>query len=333
VCGGPRRCFSSQSWPGARRPAAAASIAAPVESREHHFTASLPAGWHLARRSLTPNLSNPVEILSAGTMPELRARDGDCAHMPVGAIEQMGPRDALVTIFERSGEPRFPDRPPRFTLPGRAGQSEAIPCAHTATRLDDYWFGFRDANRGFHVLVVLGHDAPPERRAEALALLDSLRFEPGPVGVGLDPDLAVPYEDTSARLAWQMPVPPWRRYDWRMTSVQGERLMLGTFDLKRTPPDGNCTPRAAIDALPATGAFIYLLEYEDLAPRWKERIPERTGPLTLGPERPYECMGPSRMVTWRDHGRAFQANVYLGARASDRLRRDAVSILNSIRPA
>jgi hypothetical protein len=127
-----------------------------------------------------------------------------------------------------------------------------------------------------------------------------------------------------------MPVPPWRRYDWPLTSVHGERLMLGTFELKRGPPDDNCTPQAAIDAIPSDAAFIYLFEYVDLAERWKQRIPERTGELTLGPEVAFECMGESRMATWREHGRAFQAHVYLGPRTSDQVQRDARSILNSI---
>jgi hypothetical protein len=38
------------------------------------------------------------------------------------------------------------------------------------------------------------------------------------------------------------------------------------------------------------------------------------------------------MVAWRDGGRPFQAHVYFGERASEQLLRDAVSILNSIRP-
>jgi hypothetical protein len=59
-------------------------------------------------------------------------------------------------------------------------------------------------------------------------------------------------------------------------------------------------------------------------------FPERTGELELGPRQQYECLGDSQMVRWRDHGRAFQAHLYLGPRAGDQLKRDAVSILNSI---
>jgi hypothetical protein len=303
----------------------------PVVSRAHRFSATLPAGWEIASRSLTPTMSpNPIEILSAGTLRDMRPLEGSCGHMPVGAIERMGPRDALVTVFERFGGTRFPDRPAHFALPDRTQRGDAIACTDTATPLDDYWFDFRDADRGFHVLIVFGRDAPRARRDEALALLDSLRFEPGPQGVDLDPDITVPFEDPSARLSWQMPVPPWRRYDWPMTAVQGERLSLGTFELERGPPDRNCTPRAAIEAMPPDGAFIYVLEYVDLAARWKQRIPQRTGSLTLGLEDNFECMGKSRTVIWQDRGRAFQAHVYIGVRASDARRRDAASILNSI---
>jgi hypothetical protein len=313
----------------ARRVGAPAPV--PFESREHRFTAALPAGWEWASRSLTPTMSpNPIEILTAGTVRGMQPLDGSCGHMPMGAIERMGPRDALVSVFERYGVARFPDRPARFALPDRIEHGDAMTCADTATRLDDYWFDFRDVDRGFHVLIVFGRDVPRERREQALALLDSLRFEPGPQGVDLDSDIAVPFEDATARLSWQMPVPPWRRYDWPMTSVQGERLSLGTFDLERRPPDRNCTPRAAIDTMPADGAFIYLFEYIDLAERWKRRFPQRTGPLTLGPETAPECMGKSRTVIWQDRGRAFQAHAYIGAHASDRLRHDVTSILNSI---
>jgi hypothetical protein len=292
-------------------------------SAEHRFTAEIPAGWDVAPRSLTPHLRNPVEILSAGTVRDLRPAKGPCAHVPVGALERMGPEDVFVSVQERYGEPQFPDRPAHFTLPAAVPHTDAAECVRNGSSLEIHWFGFRDARRGFHVLVALGREAPQERRDEALDLLDSLRFAPGPPGVDLDPDRAVGF---SARgLSWQMPLPPWRHYDWPMTSVQGERLKLGTFELERTPADRNCTPRAAIDAMPDDGAFIYVLEHAG-----RGSAPERTGELTLGPETAYECMGLSRMVSWRQNGRALQAFVYLGRRASPELEREARSILNSI---
>ena len=104
---------------------------APVRNAEHRFTAVVPAGWELAGESLTPSLTNPVEILLASTIEDVRPTRGACAHQPVGALERMGPRDEL----------------------------------------EEYWFEFSDANRGFHVHVAFGPDAPAVRREQALALL------------------------------------------------------------------------------------------------------------------------------------------------------------------
>jgi hypothetical protein len=42
----------------------------------------------------------------------------------------------------------------------------------------DYWFGFGDAGRAFHVLVAIGRNARPELRRDAFRILDSLRFDP-----------------------------------------------------------------------------------------------------------------------------------------------------------
>src|SRR4051794_8956665 len=157
-----------------------------VRSQVHGFPGQLPAGWTRSSGSLTPHLSNPVEILSAGTFGDMRPADGKCAHMPAGALNRIGPKDAFVTLQERYGEPQFPDRPEHFALESKDLENEAAACADEGKKLDVYWFGFRDGSRGFHVLVAFGRSAPAARVAEALALLDSLRFEPGPAGIHLD---------------------------------------------------------------------------------------------------------------------------------------------------
>jgi hypothetical protein len=296
----------------------------PISSGEHGFTGRLPAGWEVARKSLTPNLGNPVEILSAGTLRGLRDLPGTPGNMPLGALQAMSPQDAFVSLQESYGDARFADRPDHFALPDEPPQTmPSLWAARNADWLDVYWFDFADARRGFYVLVAIGREAPPERRAEALALLDSLRFDPGPEGVHIDSDLAVRFTDEG--LSWLMPVPPWRHYDWPLTSVGEERLALGTFQLERTPPDPNCTPRAAIDALPAGGAFIYVFEQPE-----GSAAPERAGELRLGPATSWECLGTSRMVRWREDGRVLQAHVFLGPRAGPRLEQQARSILNSI---
>jgi hypothetical protein len=239
----------------------------------------------------------------------------------------MGPEDVFITVQERFGEAGFAVRPEHFTLADKTG-SEVKACLGGNPQFDDYWFGFADAGRGFHVLVAVGRQASPERRTQALALLDSFRFQPGPQGVHLDGDLVMQAEDQQARLSWSM-VPPWRRYDWRLTSVQGERLALGTFDLSRSPRDPNCSPGAAIDALPPDGAFIYVFEYAPATDSARSAFPDGAERV-FGAERPYECLGDSQMVRWQDHRRAFQAHVYFGRDASPDLKRAATSIVNSI---
>jgi len=155
------------------------SVAAPTQLRsaEHGFSAQVPDGWHVAPESLTPRLTNPVEIFSAGTAPVARPREGACAQVPVDALERVGPRDAFVTVQERFGAARFPDRAARFVLTGRVVHDGAT-CAGNEAELEEYSIEFRDAGRSFHVLVAIGPSAPAERRDEVLALLDSLRFEP-----------------------------------------------------------------------------------------------------------------------------------------------------------
>lgn len=282
----------------AASPVAQTAQPTPVRSDRYGFSAKLPPGWTQASQSLTPHLSNPVEILSAGTFGDMRPSDnGGCAHVPTGALRRMGPGDAFVSVEERFGDPRFPDRPAHFTLDPKDQGSEAEQCAGPGEQLDVFWFGFRDAGRGFHVLVALGRNAAPARAAEALALLDSLRFDPGPAGVALDPDLAIHEDDPAAQLSWTL-VPPWHRYDRLLTSLDSERLALGT---EREPPDVTC----ASPSLAADAALILVFEGE-----------------------PDGCTG--LMRRWRDHGRALQAHAYFGSQASEQTRRDAASIVNSI---
>jgi hypothetical protein len=142
------------------------------------LVAELPDGWRQAARSLTPDLTDPLEVLSVATFPLERGRAEACAHMPVGALEAIGPRDAFVTLMERgTGAAGFPSRPEHFG-PELGGPSEVGECTERDA-YTDHWFGFADAGRSFHVLVAFGPDAPPARRAEAWRVLDSLEVDPG----------------------------------------------------------------------------------------------------------------------------------------------------------
>ena len=160
----------------AEEPAATSQLA----EGDRGVAVELPAGWHLADERLTPNLTDPVEVLAAATVP-LRYRETGCAHVAGAALEDLGPQDAFLTLQERgydhrSAWPDFPPRPDRFG-PRLGERSEASYCV-PAARFTDHWFGFSESGRRFHVLVAFGPEAPEHVRAEAWAVLDSLRIDP-----------------------------------------------------------------------------------------------------------------------------------------------------------
>jgi hypothetical protein len=145
------------------------------------FTLSLPPGWQRAPDSLTPQLTEPRERFSAGTFP-LRYVQGNCNHVPDGALRALGSRDGFVTLLERgrgAAGTEFEARPRRFASIAAADrQGDTILCSPDATGRLEFWMPFRDAGRSFYALVVLGRDAPADVREQAFAILDRLRFDP-----------------------------------------------------------------------------------------------------------------------------------------------------------
>jgi hypothetical protein len=144
----------------------------------HGLTATLPAGWHSASRSLTPHLVEPREVLAVATYP-LRYRETECAHVAGSALEDLGPTDAFVTLQERPPGPSargFPRRPKHFG-PRLGGPSEAAQCVPKA-RFTDHWFTFSDVGRRFHVDLAFGPKTTSATRRQAWTILDGLRVKP-----------------------------------------------------------------------------------------------------------------------------------------------------------
>jgi len=146
------------------------------------YAVDLPPGWQLAPESLTPHLTEPRELLSAGTFP-LRFREGPCNHMPTGALRAMGRADGFVTILERGRDPgsrwsEFTPRPERFAGSAEPQRGDVVDCLDGTLDAVEYWMPFTDAQRHFYAMVVLGRDAPEHVRREAFAVLDGLRFDP-----------------------------------------------------------------------------------------------------------------------------------------------------------
>jgi hypothetical protein len=152
----------------------------PVASRQtaHGITVTLPAGWQRAPRSLTPQLTDPREVVAVGTY-KLRYRPTDCAQIAGSALEDLGATDAFVTVQERgrgSSRSGFPARPKHFgpDLGGAADASECVP----GIQVVDRWLNFADGGRHFYVLVAFGAKASAATRKQAWAMLDGLRVDP-----------------------------------------------------------------------------------------------------------------------------------------------------------
>lgn len=157
--------------------------AAPTSSSSfeaHGLQVTLPPRWLPAREPLTPGLEDPREVLAVATFP-LRYRRTTCTHVAGSALEDLGPDDAFVTLQERgldagSAWLDFPERPAHFG-PRLGGPSEASACVPGA-HFNDHWFGFTVQGRHFHADVAFGPQASAAARAEAWAILDSLRVDP-----------------------------------------------------------------------------------------------------------------------------------------------------------
>jgi hypothetical protein len=95
----------------------------------------------------------------------------------------MGAADGFVTVQERGGNPRasvagFPRRPASFGASAEQRPGDIGACVGGSARTSEYWMPFRDANRRFYALVVLGRRASQRTRNEAFGILDRLRFDP-----------------------------------------------------------------------------------------------------------------------------------------------------------
>ena len=70
----------------------------------HGYSLVLPAGWHRARRNLTPQLVEPREILSVATYPLRYQRRARCRipGCPAPALNGFRAKDILLSIQERA---------------------------------------------------------------------------------------------------------------------------------------------------------------------------------------------------------------------------------------
>lgn len=135
--------------------------------------------------------------------------------------------------------------------------------------------------------------------------------------------------------------PGWHVIRWQLTRVisPAQRLVVTSFPLARGPRRDTCDPMAAIRRLPATGGFLFLWEYSGPTRLHRRQLAEfrprpRRFRLTAGSYGTYggTASGP-RMTTilFRQAGRAFQAQLYLGQAASAQTAQRLAAVLDSLR--
>jgi hypothetical protein len=167
-------------------------------------------------------------------------------------------------------------------------------------------------------------------RIGALAALAAL------AGCGASPsrDPAASWIFHGAGLTARIP-PGWHVSRQPLTGVISplQRLVVTSFIVHQRHPDGGCRPTTALREMPATGALLFMFEYEGPTHHDASREPARPPHFRLDPRTllPYECMGRSYAVRFRDHGRVFQAHVFLGAHASAATRRRILGVLDSLK--
>jgi len=141
-----------------------------------------PEDWNRSTTTLTPNLTEPRELLSLGTHG-LRPGSEQCAQMAGNALDDMTELDAFISVQERElpsdappGAEIFPRRPDDFELEARDADVGAA-CSENGG-IQSWWTPFRDEGRSFYLQVAIGKSASEDTRRQVTGILESLRFTP-----------------------------------------------------------------------------------------------------------------------------------------------------------
>ena len=153
---------------------------------------SYPGDWFRADSELMPNLG--WDSTTVATFP-LRPGGERCAHVPENALRDLGPGDALVTVFF-AGSPLSDSeaRPAVFndeTFP-ESGHTDNHQCPERP-ELEIHWGGWNFGGEHVYTLVAFGANVDEEVRATAWKTLTSL--DPtGTTGTGHDCVVTLPGE-------------------------------------------------------------------------------------------------------------------------------------------
>gem|GEM_PF-6152459 len=139
------------------------------------------------------------------------------------------------------------------------------------------------------------------------------------------------------------PLPPgWHEVHRHLTGVliPVQAFAAATYPIVLHHRPGQCgPPRAILAEMPPGGALLQVIEYPPRAldghPLRVPRLPRRPARFTWADATwaPFECAGPSFQFTYRQFGRALQAQIWMHPTTADpTLRAGALRILNHLRP-
>jgi hypothetical protein len=158
-----------------------------------------------------------------------------------------------------------------------------------------------------------------------VAILVAASAAGGDSGVGL---VRVP-----GRLSIHVP-PGWHALHGWLSDVANPapRLAVASFPARLSRQTCECGSPNVVH-FPRTGAFVFVWEY--LRPSRRMLAGVRRRPpafrLTAAEPRRLTCRGPSDAFTFKDEGRYFQVEVYLGPAVSAATRTRMLAILDSLR--
>ena len=110
------------------------------------------------------------------------------------------------------------------------------------------------------------------------------------------------------------------------------RLAVGSFPVRLSRHTCECGMPNVRD-FPRDGAFVFVWESPGVRHAALRRVPARPARFDVGAQsiQRYTCAGPSDSLGFRDAGRVFQVEIYLGRDAGRRTRARLAGVLDSLR--
>jgi hypothetical protein len=278
----------------------------------------VPEGWDGRTVGPDPDGLGPSLHVANFSLPEPDEEDGD------RAFAALRPGRVMLLLEEVTVRPAAPGAYP--PLGGNVSvdvddvrRFGPFPASVHSYVRDE----FSISGRWFNFLVGFG-DAPSPGLVEDLNhVLATLEVEPATVETGYQ--IGADVED-----GLSITIPEAWRFDANPTQpIEPENVFA--FGSWNFPSGGVCAPFAALDELPADGAFVWMIEYhgtdhpEDFVPRPDHfdlrdfRFGETSCEST-----------PMYQLRFRDAGRFFQWQVAFGPQASEATEADTVLALDSL---